>query len=94
MLFRSYKPPPPLSDFVENFWMYNGYESTHFQERILPSGTFELVFSLQDDQLRIYKAAQPDRCERFSGAIISGPYNGFFVTDTAEEVSVMGVHFK
>jgi hypothetical protein len=33
MLFRSYKPPPPLSDFIENFWMYNGYESTHLQSR-------------------------------------------------------------
>ncbi len=94
MLFRSYKPSPPLSDFIENFWLYDGYESPHFQERILPSGTFELVFNLRDDELRIYNAARPDRCETFSGAIVSGPYNGFFVTDAAEEGCVMGVHFK
>ncbi len=94
MLFRSYRPSPPLSDFIENFWMYNGYHSPHLKERILPSGTFELVFNLRDDELRIYKAALPDRCVRFSGAIVSGPYHGFFVTDAAEEASVMGVHFK
>jgi AraC-like DNA-binding protein len=94
MLFRSYRPSPPLSDFIENFWMYNGYCSPHLKERILPSGTFELVFNLRDDELRIYKAAQPDRCVRFSGAIVSGPYHGYFVTDAAEEASVMGVHFK
>jgi hypothetical protein len=46
------------------------------------------------DELRIYKAEAPSRCHRFSGAIVSGPYSGFFVTDTAEEASVMGVHFK
>jgi len=94
MLFRSYKPSPPLSDFIESFWLYDGYESPHFQERIFPSGTFEMVFNLRDNELRIYKAEKPDRCHRFSGAIVSGPYNEFFVTDTAEEASVMGVHFK
>jgi AraC-like DNA-binding protein len=94
MLFRSRKPAPPLSNFIENLWLYDGYDSPHFKERIFPSGTFELVFNLRSDELRIYKAPQPDRCEHFSGAIVSGPYNGFFVTDAAEEVSVMGVHFK
>jgi hypothetical protein len=94
MLFRSYKPSPPLSDFIESFWLYDGYEFPHLQERIFPSGTFEMVFNLRDNELRIYKAEEPDPCHRFSGAIVSGPYNGFFVTDTAEEASVMGVHFR
>lgn len=94
MLFRSYKPIPPLSDFVENLWLYNGFDSPRLKERILPSGAFELVFNLRDNRLRIYKAAQPDRCQHLSGAIVSGPYEGFFLADTAEEASVMGVHFK
>lgn len=94
MLFRSHTPSPPLSDFIENFWLYEGYESAYLRERILPSGTFELVFNLRDNQLRIYQAASSDHCRRFSGAIVSGPYNRFFVTDKAEETAVMGVHFK
>lgn len=94
MLFRSYKPSGPLSNFIENFWLYQGYESPHFKERIFPSGTFELVFNLRDNELRIYKAVPSQRSDRFSGAIVSGPYNGFFVTDNAEEAAVMGVHFK
>jgi AraC-like DNA-binding protein len=84
----------PLIDFVDNFWLYDGYTQPHFKERILPSGTIELVISLRDDELRIYEAAQPERCNRFSGALVSGAYGGFFVIDTAEEVSIMGVHFK
>jgi len=27
MLFPFYTPSPPLSDFIENFWLYAGYES-------------------------------------------------------------------
>jgi AraC-like DNA-binding protein len=94
MLFRSYRPSPPLCDFIENFWIYKGFESPVLRERIFPSGTFELVFNLRDDEIRIYKNTQSDECRRFSGAIVSGPYAASFVTDTALEASVMGVHFK
>jgi len=94
MLHLSYVPISPLLDFVEDFWLYDGYTQPHFKERILPSGTFELVINLRDDELRIYDAAQPERCNRFSGALVSGTYGGFFVIDTAEEVSIMGVHFR
>ena len=94
MLFRSYTPGPLLSDFVENFWLYDGYSSPHVHERIFPSGTFELVFNLRDDELRIYSKADSGRCSRYSGSLVSGPYNAFFVTDRAEEFSVMGVHFR
>ena len=94
VLFRSHKPGPPLSDFIDNFWLYNGYASPHLRERIFPSGTFELVFNLRQNELRIYRGNQSGRVSRFSGAIVSGPYAGFFGSDTAEEASVMGVHFK
>lgn len=94
MLFAAYKPASALSGLIENFWIYEGYASPHLKERIFPSGTFELVFNLRDDELRIYDDTYIARCTRFSGAIVSGPYSGFFVTDAAEEASVMGVHFK
>jgi AraC-like DNA-binding protein len=94
MLLHSCRPFPGLSDFVENLWLYSGFVSPALKERIFPSGTFELVINLRDDELRIYKAAQSNQCQRFSGAIVSGPYNGFFLTDTANEARVIGVHFK
>ncbi len=94
MLFRSYRPGPPLSDFIENFWLFEGYSCAHVHERIFPTGAFELVFNLRDDELRIYEHNESLLCSHFSGALVSGPYNGFFVTDRAEEASVMGVHFQ
>jgi hypothetical protein len=94
MRFRSHKPSRPLSDFVENFWLCEGYTYPHLQERILPTGTFGLVFNLHDEELRIYTARDPDRCSRFPGMVVSGPYGGYFVTDRAEDAAVMGVHFK
>jgi AraC-like DNA-binding protein len=94
MLFRIYRPAAPLNPFIEDFWSYDDYVSPHSGERILPSGTFELVFNLRDDDLRIYDATNAGRFRRFSGAVISGPYSGYFGSDAAEEVSIMGVHFR
>lgn len=93
MLFRSYRPVPPLSSFVEHFWLYDGYSPEHVHERIFPTGSFELVFNLRDDELRIYESSESVFRTRYSGALVSGTYNGFFVTDRTEGASVMGVHF-
>jgi AraC-like DNA-binding protein len=94
MLFRSYVPRSPLSKFIEDFWFYEDYEGEHTHETILPTGTFEMVFNLRSDELRIYDAGDPLACRRFSGAVISGPYAGSFMSDTAEEKTLLGVHFK
>ncbi len=94
MLFRSYKPGAPLCEFVEDFWLYQDYAGEHARERILPSGTVEMVFNLNEDELRIYGPHQHDECQRYSGAVISGPYAGSFTSDSTEETSIMGVHFR
>jgi AraC-like DNA-binding protein len=94
MLFRSYIPRTPLCEFVDDFWLYEDYEGEHLHERILPSGTFEMVFNLQEDELRIYGPSNQKEYRRFAGALISGPYAGSFMSDTAEEAALLGVHFK
>jgi AraC-like DNA-binding protein len=53
-----------------------------------------MVFNLREDELRIYGPAKLDHCRRFTGAATSGPYAGSFMSDTAEEAAIMGVHFK
>jgi AraC-like DNA-binding protein len=94
MLYRSYAPPPPLCEFVGDFWLYENYDGKHQRELILPSGTFELVFNLQEDELRVYGPTEPTQCRRFTGALVSGPYSGSFMSDAAEERAILGVHFK
>lgn len=94
MVFRKYQPAFPLAAFVDYFWIYNGFHSPQLKERIFPTGTFEIVFNLRKDALRIYESSQSGECRRFSGALVSGPYEAGFFTDTTEEAAVIGVHFK
>jgi AraC-like DNA-binding protein len=93
MVSLIHTPGPPLSGFVDNLWSFSDVP-LHAKERIVPSGTLELVINLHEDELRIYDSVDAERCKRFSGAMVSGAYRGFFVIDTREHASVMGVHFK
>jgi AraC-like DNA-binding protein len=93
MLYRSTIPAPPLDAFVENLWSLSD-APCHTRERILPSGTFELVINLREDEFRIHDATEGGSCRRMPGAIVSGAYRRFFVIDTLAHASVIGVHFR
>jgi AraC-like DNA-binding protein len=94
MIYRTYIPPPPLADFVELFWLYEGYAPSHAKERVLPSGPVELVINLRDDRLRVYDVQHVDQCQHFRAALICGPHSESFVIDTAQQASLIGVHFR
>lgn len=91
MLYRSYAPSAPLRDSV-TFWSLTDTPA-HTRERIVPSGTLELVINLDDAQFRIYDSLEPETFARFSGAIVSGAFQRPFVIDTRDHASIIGVHF-
>lgn len=91
MDYRSQAPAPPLAAFIDRLWTLAD-APPHERERVLPSGTLELVVDLRDDELRVYDPAGP--CRRYSGAIVSGAYRESFIIDTAQHASIIGVHFK
>src|SRR5262245_63784616 len=93
MFYRFYIPAPPLCEFIDRFWLCSD-KPPHPRERILPSGTIELVFNLCDDEIRIYDPAHHDRYTRLSGAVVSGAYRSVFVIDPLVHASIIGVHFR
>src|SRR5262249_31558751 len=87
----SIAPTAPLAEFIERFW-YSSDAPPHQKVRIVPSGTMELVFNLDEDELGIYDTEQPGSYKSFSGAFFSGAYARPLFVDTRGHV--MGVHFK
>jgi AraC-like DNA-binding protein len=95
MQVLSHIPQPPLNRFVDLFWFYDGYfPGPHSKERLMPDGSVELVINLKEDEARIYDREKLDRYERLPGALLCGPHSSFFVIDTSQQASVIGVHFK
>ena len=63
-------------------------------ERVLPTGTLELVINLRQNELRFFDAERHENCSRFSGAVVSGAHGRSFAPDSAEVTAIIGVHFK
>jgi glyoxylase I family protein len=63
MLNLSHAPGPRIADFVKRLWQFSDVPP-HARERILPSGNFELVVNLQEDEIRVYDPVRPERCRR------------------------------
>src|SRR5262249_2406095 len=93
MLYLSYRPGPPLSEFVDYFWLIEDGQTPRL-EKILPSGTIELVVNLKDNAIHIHNPEQPDQYDRFSGAVFSGTYSRPFICNGLQHEAIMGVHFK
>jgi AraC-like DNA-binding protein len=93
MVLRTYTPGPPLGEYIDRFWFCSDTPA-HPRERILPSGSIELVINLSDDEIRICDPAHPDCPRRYSGAAVSGPCRGYFLIDPIPHASIMGVHFR
>src|SRR5262245_36641173 len=93
MFLRTYNPGPPLNEYIDRFWFCSDTPE-HPRERILPSGTVELVINLTDDEIRIYDPSNPNRARRYSGTIAAGPYRECFLIDPLVHASIIGVHFR
>ena len=93
-VYRTYCPQPPLAEFVDLIWLYEGFEQTHTREYRLPDGSMELIINLHDDTIPVYDRQNTDQFQTFRGSVISGAHSESFIIDTASLTSVMGVHFK
>jgi AraC-like DNA-binding protein len=87
------KPAAPLSAFIDALWWLSDAPA-HQEERIVPSGTQELVINLAENAFTIRAAASPNRVQLFSGAMASGAYRSYFVIDTRAHACLLGAHFK
>lgn len=93
MRFSSHKPAPPLGKFIHHFWHCTAAPS-HLRQRILPSGTNELVINLHEDEVRIHDSEHLEGWQRFPGIAVSGAYAGAFDIDPSQSAAMMGVHFR
>ncbi|MUL37983.1 DUF6597 domain-containing transcriptional factor [Gloeocapsopsis dulcis] len=94
MIYYTYIPRSPLSQFVEFFWFREGYNVPQAQARLLPTGSMELVINLRENSIPLF-----DRCSRVQygnarGSMICGAHSESFIINVDSKVRVMGVHFR
>ena len=87
-------PSPPLDRYVDFLWYYVDFLPDHNREYVLPDGTFELIFNLQDTPRRLFHRTDANSWDAFRRGWISGAHWRFLVIDALSHSSMIGVHFK
>ena len=75
MYVRHHVPGPPLSEHVALLWLYDGYVAGHAQERLLPTGSMNLIVGLRDETALFVGAySEPGLLETSSAISVIGAY--------------------
>ena len=75
-----YIPGPPLSEFVSILWHFKGVEVPNAKERVLPTGSLDLIIRLDSG--------------RNADSGIFGPRTRAVVIQTTSSYELIGVHFR
>ncbi|HEY3740659.1 MAG TPA: AraC family transcriptional regulator [Bryobacteraceae bacterium] len=93
-MFLHVHPKPPLSKHVEVLWYHESYSPGSPRERLLPTGTLEIVIDLTDQPSRIFRDENDSSgVAAFRSSVVSGPQSRYFVLDTSAPQTVAGIHF-
>lgn len=87
-------PGPPLDRCVERLWFYAGLDVGHRRERVLPDGTFELMFNLSEEPRYLFDGDRAELGTPFRRAWVSGAHSRYLVIDALRGSSMIGVHFR
>ncbi|HSB27919.1 MAG TPA: helix-turn-helix domain-containing protein [Pyrinomonadaceae bacterium] len=94
MLHKLHFPEPPLSQFVENIWYYDGHHVDYQREKILPDGAIELIIDLDSWPKKIFAdETEVHNFRTVKKAWISGERTRYIVIGT-DNTHMIGIRFK
>jgi AraC-like DNA-binding protein len=94
MFFRTYQPGPPLSRFVQAFWIYQVGPQPAPGMRGLPTGTAQLIIDLSGDGLPMLSCATTGGSSTLARALFNGADTRFILDEGGYVVNQIGVDFK
>src|SRR5688572_11756844 len=94
MIHQLHIPRPPLSQFVENMWLIEGYAGDYTREKILPDGAIELIIDLDTQPKTIFESEASDCFRTVGKAWISGERTRFIVIGAERNQSMVGIRFR
>src|SRR6185436_16556151 len=94
MIHRLRIPQPPLSQFVENLWLVEGFVSDYKREKILPDGAIELIIDLDPEPKVIFESETSEQFRTVTGGWLSGERTRYIVIGAMANQSMVGIRFR
>ena len=94
MIHKLHFPQLPLSQFVENMWLVQGFEAGYTREKILPDGAIELIIDFAAQPKRIFDHEASATFRTVKKAWISGERTRYLVIGAETNESMVGIRFR
>jgi AraC-like DNA-binding protein len=94
MIHKLHFPQLPLSQFVENMWLVQGFETGYRREKILPDGAIELIIDLDTQPKSIFEDEASAGFRTVKKAWISGERTRYIVIGAETNQSMVGIRFR
>lgn len=89
VLYLEYRPAPPLDRFVRSLWYARVPHAAHRRERILPTGSSQIILNLARDYLLDCPEGGPER--RSAPSAIVGARSVYEIVDTGDMADLIGM---
>lgn len=93
-MIHHYIPRGPLAAFIDVAWLSVNTFRNYGMERVLPTGTMQLIINLHDHPLLTSGQGHNREQEQIWTGIVAGAHMEHLVIDTASIVICLGVVFK
>jgi AraC-like DNA-binding protein len=94
MIHKLHFPNSPLSRFVENMWLVEGFTADYTREKILPDGAIELIIDLDTHPKNIFEDEASERFRTVKKAWISGERTRYIIIGAERNQSMVGIRFR
>lgn len=94
MIHKLHFPNSPLSQFVENIWLVEGFAADYTREKILPDGAIELIIDLDTHPKNIFEDEVSERFRTVKKAWISGERTRYIIIGAERNQSMVGIRFR
>lgn len=92
MIYLEYTPVLPLGRFVRMLWYTRASQTAHKRERILPTGSTQVIVNLARDYLCDCPEGAPDG--RMPASLIVGARSVYEIVDTSDMTDLIGIVFQ
>lgn len=90
MSFHARRPRPPLDACVDLLWSVDAPRGPHRLERVLPTGTAQLVVNLASDRINAYDCRSGRCCGTGPGTVLAGPRSTVGIIDGDAQYRIVG----
>jgi AraC-like DNA-binding protein len=92
VIYLEHIPAPPLNRFIRSLWYTQAWETAHRRERILPTGSTQVILNLARDY--ILDCPEGTRDRRTPPSLIVGARSIYEIVDTSDMADLIGIVFQ